>query len=138
MEPSRNRVVVPARQATQPGGFGSLESILGLLNSFKIRAPVNWCVNTFWIAILYEDLSIFPHRCCSAKSLGLGEIRLRDRLASALTLTYDYALNLQVHQEVTQRCRLSMLTNSALVYEPKMRGKGGIAGSLTNEYSCTQ
>jgi hypothetical protein len=29
----RNRVVVPARQATQPGGIGSLESILGLLKS---------------------------------------------------------------------------------------------------------
>jgi hypothetical protein len=27
----KNRVVVPARQATQPGGIGALESILGLL-----------------------------------------------------------------------------------------------------------
>jgi hypothetical protein len=35
---SRNRVVVPARQATQPGGIGSLESILVLLKSLKIRA----------------------------------------------------------------------------------------------------
>ncbi len=35
---SWNRVVVPARQATQPGGIGSLESILGLLKSLKIRA----------------------------------------------------------------------------------------------------
>jgi hypothetical protein len=35
---SRNRVVVTARQATQPDGIGSLESILGLLESFKIRA----------------------------------------------------------------------------------------------------
>ncbi len=31
-------VVVPARQATQPGGIGFLESILGLLISLKIRA----------------------------------------------------------------------------------------------------
>jgi hypothetical protein len=30
-----NRVVVPARQATQSGGIGSLESILGLLKSKK-------------------------------------------------------------------------------------------------------
>jgi hypothetical protein len=30
-----NRVVVPARQATQPAGIGSLESILGLLKSFN-------------------------------------------------------------------------------------------------------
>jgi hypothetical protein len=29
--------VVPARQATQPGRIGSLESILGLLNSLKIQ-----------------------------------------------------------------------------------------------------
>ncbi len=38
--PSRNSVVVPARQATQPGGIGSLESILGLIKSLKIRALV--------------------------------------------------------------------------------------------------
>ncbi len=34
-----NRVVAPARQATQPGGVGSLESILGgLIESLKIQA----------------------------------------------------------------------------------------------------
>jgi hypothetical protein len=37
-EPSRNMVVVQARQTTQPGGIGSLESILGLRKSLKIRA----------------------------------------------------------------------------------------------------
>jgi hypothetical protein len=36
-EPSRNSVVVPARQATQPGEIGSLESILGFFKSLKIR-----------------------------------------------------------------------------------------------------
>ncbi len=35
---ARNRVVVPARQATQVGGIGSLESILGLLKSLQIQA----------------------------------------------------------------------------------------------------
>ncbi len=39
-EPRRNRVVVPARQATQPGGIGSSVSILGLLKSLKIRALI--------------------------------------------------------------------------------------------------
>jgi hypothetical protein len=39
-----NRVVIPARQGTQPGGIGSLESIIGLLKSLKIRARVP-CVN---------------------------------------------------------------------------------------------
>jgi hypothetical protein len=38
---ARNRVVVLARQATQPDGIGSLESILGLLESLKIRALFN-------------------------------------------------------------------------------------------------
>jgi hypothetical protein len=32
-------------------------------------------------------------------------------------------------QEVTKRCRLSWLTNSALVYEPKCRGRG-LGGEL--------
>jgi hypothetical protein len=30
---------------------------------------------------------------------------------------------------VTKRCRLSLLTNSALVYESKCGGRGGVAGS---------
>jgi hypothetical protein len=30
-------------------------------------------------------------------------------------------------QGVTKRCRLSLLTNSALVYDPKCRGEGGVA-----------
>jgi hypothetical protein len=34
----RKMVVVPARQATQPGGIGSVESILRHLKSLKIRA----------------------------------------------------------------------------------------------------
>jgi hypothetical protein len=42
-------------------------------------------------------------------------------------------------QGVTTRCRLSWLTNSALVYEPKCGGRGGgIAGVSANEYSCPQ
>ncbi len=35
-EPSKNRVVVPIRQATKAGGIDSLESIPGLLKSLKI------------------------------------------------------------------------------------------------------
>jgi hypothetical protein len=50
-EPIRNRVVVPARQATQSGGIDSLESILGLLKykiwalkcvGFRILIPLSW------------------------------------------------------------------------------------------------
>jgi hypothetical protein len=36
-KPSRNRVIVPARQATQHGGIGSSESILGLLKTLKFE-----------------------------------------------------------------------------------------------------
>jgi hypothetical protein len=43
---ARNRVGIGlsywARQATQPGGIGSLESIHGLLKSLKIRALVGF------------------------------------------------------------------------------------------------
>jgi hypothetical protein len=41
---------------------------------------------------------------------------------------------------ITKRCRLSWLTNSALVYEPKCGGTRGHAGSQpmsTAEYMCT-
>ncbi len=37
-EPRRNRVIVPARQATQAGGIHSLESIPGPNKHFKVRA----------------------------------------------------------------------------------------------------
>jgi hypothetical protein len=35
----------------------------------------------------------------------------------------------QIMQGVIKRCCLSWLTNSALVYEPKCEGRGGVAGS---------
>jgi hypothetical protein len=37
---------------------------------------------------------------------------------------FDYG----VHKGVTKKCRLSWLTNSAVVYEPKCWGRGGVAG----------
>ncbi len=37
--------------------------------------------------------------------------------------------NRATQEGVTKRCRLSWLTNSVLVYEPKCGGRGGIAGS---------
>jgi hypothetical protein len=39
------------------------------------------------------------------------------------------------HQGDTKRCRLSWLTTSALVYEPKCGGGRG-CGTSANEYSC--
>jgi hypothetical protein len=40
-----------------------------------------------------------------------------------------------VSQRVTKFCRLSWLTNSALVYEPICVGGGGGCGVSANEYS---
>jgi hypothetical protein len=48
-------------------------------------------------------------------------------------------VRLEVSQGVTKKCRLSWMTNSALVYEPKCGGKGcGGKGCRVsaNEYSC--
>ncbi len=39
-------------------------------------------------------------------------------------------------QGVKKKCRLSLLTNSALVIRVQMRGEGGVAGVSANEYSC--
>ncbi len=40
------------------------------------------------------------------------------------------------NQGVKKRCRLSFLTNSALVYEPKCRGRREGCGVSANEHSC--
>ncbi len=42
------------------------------------------------------------------------------------------------NQGVTKRCRLSLLTKSTIVYEPKMRGERVSCGVSANEYSCAQ
>jgi hypothetical protein len=42
---------------------------------------------------------------------------------------------MNVQQGVTKRCRLSLLTNSALAYESNAGG-GGSCGFSANEYSC--
>jgi hypothetical protein len=60
------------------------------------------------------------------------------RLAQRFSRNF-YDVCFQPGQGVTKTCRLSWLTNSALVYEPKCRGKGGgSCGVSANEYSCTK
>jgi hypothetical protein len=44
-------------------------------------------------------------------------------------MSYSVHVQCVPGQEVTKRCLLSWLTNSALVYEPKCAGGGGGAGS---------
>ncbi len=46
-----------------------------------------------------------------------------------------YTIFYTVQQGVTKKCRLSWLTNSALVYEPKCGG-GGAFGVSANEHSA--
>ncbi len=53
-EPSRKRVLVPARQATEAGGIDSLESISGLHRSLKIP-PHYACRNAQVIRIYSVD-----------------------------------------------------------------------------------
>jgi hypothetical protein len=51
-----------------------------------------------------------------------------------LFLTLGYV----VAQGVIKRCRLSLLTNSALVIRVQMRGEGGSCEVSANEYSCAR
>ncbi len=54
-EPSWNSVVVQAFQATQPDGISSLESILGLLKSLKIRALLKDWYSYFTRPLTHQD-----------------------------------------------------------------------------------
>ncbi len=59
-----------------------------------------------------------------------------DLLYDVFQIIYGiFPLKKHAKQGVTKRCRLSWLTNSALVYEPKCGGGGG-CGVSANEYSC--
>ncbi len=51
------------------------------------------------------------------------------KLLTFISIVSYSCLFVPVYQGVTQRCRLSWLTNSAPVYEPKCGGKGRVAGS---------
>ncbi len=63
-KPSRNTVFVPARQATQPSGIGSLESILGLLISLKIRAQFSLQhVGVMYVSFVHVCDTLSPHMC---------------------------------------------------------------------------
>jgi hypothetical protein len=48
---------------------------------------------------------------------------------SALSASISTDASYPYHPGVTKRCRLSWLTNTALVYKPKCVGRGSVAGS---------
>ncbi len=56
------------------------------------------------------------------------------KFLSMASIVQILKMQLMLNQGVAQRCRLSWLTNSALVYEPKC-GEGEVAGPK-NKYSC--
>ncbi len=56
LEPSRNRVVVPARQATQAGGVDSLESILVLLKGKNSVSEKDECFGV--ISNLFKKINL--------------------------------------------------------------------------------
>jgi hypothetical protein len=89
-----NRVVVPARQATQPGGIGSLGLIFGLLKSLKIRALTKYSVIPSW----RSDLD--------GESLGLLAATAPGRHLTDLTLSGNAATFLTSGGEVTCCCQL--------------------------------
>jgi hypothetical protein len=70
-----------------------------------------------------------PEACrtkCEGVCVGLCWVGYRVRLSGDRRARAEW---------VTKKCRLSWLTNSALVYEPKSGGRGS-CGVLANEYSC--
>ncbi len=54
-----NRVVEPARQATQPGGIGSQGVILGLLESLKILAQQ---AEDFEVQVAFSACGVNVHK----------------------------------------------------------------------------
>ncbi len=79
---------------------------------------------------LYHGL--INYRDTIAKCRYLKKLACKGTLRQVFIRVYTYRLGGR-GQGVTKRCRLSGLTNSALVYEPKW---GGGACGAANEYSC--
>jgi hypothetical protein len=56
-----NRVVAPARQATQSGGMGSLGSILRLIKSLKIQTLCIWHLAILHSYIEKADAAVYTN-----------------------------------------------------------------------------
>jgi hypothetical protein len=70
-----------------------------------------------WFAVIVEKMRAIPVRRWGVSQPGPGPTPGHDRRADRPQLG------------VIKRCRLSWLTNSALVHEPNCGGRGGVAGS---------
>ena len=80
-----------------------------------------------WVFFIIVFCEFF---CVRGKTTNIGSQVLGQTFHNlAQTLQY-LAHRYTLTQGVTKRCRLTWLTNSALVYEPKCEGEGGgVAGS---------
>jgi hypothetical protein len=81
--------------------------------------------STFHIPIHY----IYSSKSCSLYRLVFILVCILYFLSWTSPAHVIFALAVAQEQGVTKRCRLSWMTNSALVYEPKCGGRGGVAGS---------
>ncbi len=74
-----------------------------------------------------------PHAADPRRSMGCSAFALCSLSENGGLNTNTIYLQLELpeagSQGVTKRCRRSLLTSSALVYEPKCGGEGGVAGS---------
>jgi hypothetical protein len=70
---------------------------------------------------------------CTRKEIQTGEV---GRFSTSIFEHRSLGQNLSVPRGVTKRCRLSLLTNSALLIRVQMRGEGGSCGVSANEHSC--
>jgi hypothetical protein len=79
---------VPARQTTQPGRIGSLEWILGLHKSVKIRALVSTCVKVSLGVAFYDVLAVESRqeRVYCTVNLCLAGIKYKTRYWTYITV----------------------------------------------------
>jgi hypothetical protein len=109
-----------------------LQSLFGL--------HVTWCAQLYSLAEAPQLPPISPHWVSYTRALLVGKDRRHLFVTPCLRLFETasiFAVFCNKKQGVIKRCRLSRLTNGALVYEPKCGGRGGGGcGVSANEYSC--
>jgi hypothetical protein len=97
--------------------------------SLPLYAP--WSLHSTVYNPVHISTSSLPMHVAPSSAFHIPQILLPNLLIPLYT--YQHTLS-PYTQGVTKRCRLSWLTNSALVYEPKCRGWD--CGVSANEYSC--
>jgi hypothetical protein len=112
---------------------------MGVHTHHPHQAWANFSIMTKWtpksgrchsVWILWLSLTKAVDKLCPFSALSVKIEKIRPWIYPA-----DYFFSRP--QGVTKKCRLSLLTNSALVIRVQMRGEGGSCGVSANEYSCT-